>query len=210
MKGAMHGTGREAGWKPRHPHAMTASEAGVVVAGSLLPDLQVRAPAATTRAPDPPGADGASPVFSASDLPDTTGGGGVREEPAAAFSGARRRRRGSPAPNRADRAGTRLGDLTCLAYVRTDKGRRAVWRCRCECGRPGCLLEVERNVEQLRRLWPSCRWPQPKPPVVAKVRGRPARMLLPEGVRQPWSRTAGKRASRDERLLAAFAAAGPR
>lgn len=111
---------------------------------------------------------------------------------------------------RVDRTDDVYGHLTVLSYVRTDSGGRAVWLCRCDCGRATCRGEVERNSNRLR--WtraPYCNAPAARRGPSAP---RPAacRVLLPPGVRQPWSRTPGKSAARDALLSRAFAGADPR
>jgi hypothetical protein len=115
--------------------------------------------------------------------------------------------RGSHAPNFVDRVGLTYGHFTALAYVRRDHRRRAVWECRCGCGRPDCTGVVERNSLQLvRDKAGDCRhraWndhalkPRPQP--------SPAMMLLSEGVRAPWDRPRWVRTMRDAELLHAFA-----
>jgi hypothetical protein len=105
-----------------------------------------------------------------------------------------------------DRSGEVVGRLTILRYVNTNHERSAVWACRCDCGRPDCKREVERSSHRLRglRMRASCReFPRtPRPP---KPPPSPWLVLLPEGVRQPWSRSAGEREDRDARLEWAFA-----
>jgi hypothetical protein len=73
--------------EPRLAAGATLAEAGVIVAGPLLPDQQRRATAAITRVPVPVGAGGASPPSCLHLPPYETGAGGVREEPGASFSG---------------------------------------------------------------------------------------------------------------------------
>jgi hypothetical protein len=112
--------------------------------------------------------------------------------------------RGAHSASYIDRTGITYGSLTALAYLGRDRVRRAVWSCRCGCGRPDCALLVERTSAHLTRGWrPDCRLRVrvARPPAPRPV---PAMSVLPEGVRPPWSRSPGERADRDARLLAAF------
>jgi hypothetical protein len=117
--------------------------------------------------------------------------------------------RGTHSPSFVDRTGITYGSLTAVACLGRDHTRRAVWSCRCGCGRPDCAGLVERSSAHLARGdRPDCRRrvraprlaaPPPVPATVAPP------VPEPEGVRPPWSRSADERAARDARLLAAFA-----